>query len=392
MKIAIAGAGIGGLTAALCLLKAGHEVVVFEQSEQLGDVGAGIQCGANALHVLDYLGLLPSLYDRAVRPESAQFRDFKTGKILHSVPFGDDYEQRFGLPYLHLHRADLQGMLLDALHAVAPAALQLNTRVSGFTESADSVTLNLQDARTAEVDLLIGADGIRSTIRQLLGHTSAPQFTGNVAWRIVVPTRRLPANWMDRVVTNFVGPGKHAVLYYIRDQELANLVGVVENSHWTDPSWTAQAAWEELKSDYAGWHPMVQSIIDAADHEACYRWALYQHRPLACWSSNRVTLLGDAAHATLPFMAAGAGLAIEDARILQRALSSEDTVANALQTYQRVRQSRTAKVQNMSAQLGRLYHLRASTVRRMAFGGLRILMADKQDFLPAYNPNTVKLT
>ena len=391
MRFLIAGAGIGGLTTALCLAQSGHSVRVFEQASDFLELGAGIQCGANAVHVLNSLGLSGALNDCVVVPKRIDFRDFKTGASLHSMALGEAYQQKYGAPYWHLHRADLQSALLAAVNAEPLIGLNMNAQVSGYTESPESVTLVLSDGCNIGGDCLIAADGVHSAIRaQLLGDT-CPTFTGNVAWRGVVPVERLPSDWMDTVVTNFVGPKKHMVLYYLRGKKLANFVGVVEHPDWHDDSWVSHAPWQELKNDFVGWHPSVQSIIDVMDKSECYRWGLFNHAPFKNWCSGRVALLGDAAHSTLPFMASGAAMAIEDARILQRAVESESSMPQALQCYQRNRMPRTAKIQKDSAQAGALYHFESSLMRKAAFTALKVISAKKEAFLPSYNANTIDL-
>lgn len=390
MKILIAGGGIGGLTAALCLQQAGHDVRVFEQAAAFDEVGAGIQCGANALHVLASLNLMPALEQYAVEPEAVHFRVFDTGQLLYQIPLGDAYSRQYGARYYHLHRADLQKVLVDALNQRAAGALHLGVAVTGFNERADSVELTLADGRCFEGELLIGCDGIRSGIRRQILGSYEPRWTGNVAWRGVVDASSLPEGFMARVTSNFVGPKKHMVIYYLRKQALVNFVGVVENRHSLEDSWVRRAPWEELKADFDGWHETVQTVIDYCDRDACYRWALYDHQPIANWSLARVTLLGDAAHATLPFMASGAAMAIEDARILQRAIDQTPSVEEAVQMYQRNRYQRTRQIQLTSNKAGKLYHLSGKWARRLAFAAVG-LRGNAAAFLPDYNANTIEL-
>ena len=390
MKILIAGAGIGGLTAALCLEKAGHEVTLFEQSVKFSEVGAGIQCGANALTVLDSLGLLEQLNKVAVTPERVDFRDCKTGNVLYSSEWGAGYQQKYGYPYLHLHRADLQTVLVNALNC----DIEFNASIANYKESDAQVSIELQDGRMFDGDLLVGADGIKSIIRtQLLGEAK-PRFTGNVAWRGVIERADLPSDFMPTIASNFMGEGKHMVVYYLRDKQLVNFVGVVEKKQSDDltESWTSQAPWEELKADFEGWHPTVQTVINAMENRPCFRWALHDHLPLKYWSSSRVTLLGDAAHATLPFMASGAAMAIEDARILERALQQFGDISDALQCYQRNRIVRTSKVQTDSVKFGKIYHIQNSLARKLAFKALSSIAKRKESFLPGYDANKVTLS
>lgn len=391
MNVVIVGAGIGGLTAALCLAKSGHDVQLVEQAPEFMDIGAGIQCGANALCVMQYLGVLDRLVSLGVTPNRVEFRDYQTGSNLHTMSLGKPYEDKYGAPYLHLHRSDLHRVLLDAFLEPQANGLTLNAKVESYEETTNQVRINLSNGEQLDAELLIGADGINSKIRQQLLGDSPAKFTGNVAWRGVVPVERLSEGWMDTVVSNFVGPKKHMVLYYLRQKRLANFVGVVENKTWTDNSWHAKAPWEELNNDFKDWHTTVTSIINAVDKDSCYRWALYDHQPFSNWSSERVTLLGDAAHSSLPFMASGAAMAIEDGRILQRAIDQAFDLADGLDLYQRNRFERTAKIQITSARAGNLYHFESRFMRKAAFTALKVLGSRQEAYLPDYDANTVKL-
>jgi len=391
MKILIAGAGIGGLTTALCLARSGHEVSVLEQASEFKEVGAGIQCGANALHVFDYLGLLAALEPLSVAPERVEFKDCRSGSMLYQMPLGKYYQNRFDKPYWNLHRADLLSILLDAVQNSENIETHLGTTLEAFTETAKQINVSTNQG-SFSAELLIGADGIHSKVRALMHGQHSPSFTGNLAWRAVLPVERLNESWMPTIVSNFVGPKKHAVLYYLRDKKLANLVGVVENTNWQDSSWLTAAPIEELRADFAGWHSTLTNFIDAIEPSECYRWALHDHPALDSWHTSRAVLLGDAAHASLPFMAAGGAMAIEDARVLDRALNKFRSLDDALRCYQSVRLPRTSKIQRLSRKAGSLYHFENKIMRRAAFMGMRLMANKNESLLPSYNANIVELS
>ena len=387
-RILIAGAGIGGLSAASCLMKAGHHVEIHEQAAELAEVGAGIQVSANAMHVLRHLGLEQSITAVGVRPEAYVFRLHDTGEVIQR--FSLSQEELHGAPYTQLHRADLHDLLAARARELDPNVVRLNHKVTGFTESADGVELRFADGSSARGDLLIGADGLKSVVRAQMFGAAPATYTGDAAWRAVVPTERLPKNLLEQVMSVFMGPDGHVVCYYLRDGTLLNFVGIVETDEVSEESWTIKLPWEELKAQYRGWHPALQTVIDAADKDQCYRWSLFNRPPIREWSTRRVTLLGDAAHPTLPYLAQGAAMAIEDGAVLTRALGMRDSVADALQLYQRNRVDRTAKIVLQSNANRELFHLRSEAEIRARFSK-KDEGDDRNSWLYSYNPLTVEL-
>jgi salicylate hydroxylase len=385
LNIAIVGAGLGGLAAAATLLQRGHRVRVAEQSPVLGEVGAGIQMSANAMKVLDRLGLRAMLEPLAVRPKAFEFRRFDDGELLHRLPLGEQHEQRHGAPYFQLHRRDLHDALRSAVHALDAQALVLDARASALHERTDGVTVVLERQTPWHADLVVGADGIKSMVRQHTVGADAPVFTGQLAWRCTVPTERIPPELRtDIVSTIWCGPRNHAVTYYLRAGRLLNFVGCVERAA-DEESWSARRPWHELSADYAGWHPMVRAVIDALDREPCFRLALNRRAPVERWSSDRVTLLGDAVHATLPYMAQGAAMAIEDAAALARALDFDAPLAEQLAIYHRHRAPRTARVIRESDEMGELYHIADAASMRQAFIE-RDIARSRNEWLYPYDP------
>lgn len=390
-KILIAGAGIGGLATASCLMKAGYDVEIYEQAPELTEVGAGIQLAANAMHVLNDLGLGPALAQNAVRPGAYVFRLYDTGEEIARFDLSDEHEKLHGAPYYQLHRADLLDLLVARAREFRPDVIRLNKQATGFVEDENGVTLNFTDGTSARGDILIGADGLKSVIRaQIAGGAAAADYTGDAAWRIVVPVERLPKPFLEPVMSVFMGPHRHVVCYYLRRGTLLNFVGIVETEEVSEESWTARFPWEKLKEDFAGWHPDIQTVIDAADRDSCFRWSLHYRSASTNWNTKRVTIMGDAAHPTLPYLAQGACMAIEDGAVLTRALGMKDDPAAALDLFVRNRIERTTRIVQQSTANRELFHLPNIEEIRERFSR-RDEGKERNAWLYSYNPLTVDL-
>ena len=354
-RIAIAGAGLGGLTCALALIRRGFEVTVYEQSQQLTEVGAGVQLSANGTCVLFDLGLEAAVMQAAVVPAEKVIRLWDTGQAWKAFDAGSVSVRMYGFPYLTLHRHDLHRILAEAVDAAQPDAIVLGAKLVQLEQDAGGVTLSFADGRRARTDLLIGADGVHSPVRAGLFGDDAPRFSGVVAWRGVIPADRLPAHLREALSVTWIGPGGHVVHYPLRRGELVNYVSVVERHDWQVESWSVQGSAEECLSDYPGWHPDVHTLIRAAGRP--HKWALFGRQPMARWSQGRVTLLGDACHPMPPFLAQGAAMALEDGLVLARCLEAHGPDhAQAFAAYERARLPRTSRAVIGSQENMRRYH------------------------------------
>jgi len=367
MKVVIAGAGIGGLTTALCCLLRNHEVVVLEQAQALTEVGAGIQLPPNAMRVFQALGIADDIAANAFVPEALEARMGGSGRTLFYLPLAARVAKKWHAPYLHIHRADYINALKKVLLAKAPGALHLGAEVLRYTQTTSSIAVELSDGKIISGDVLIGADGIHSTVRAQMTGAEAPLFTGHIAWRAVVPIEQLGKHAPPPTACVWMGRGKHAVTYRLRRGTLANFVGVVESRDWAHESWSERGSRKQALADFSDWHSLVPRLIEAAD--TLYRWALFDRRPLPNWVQGRVALLGDAAHPMLPFMAQGAAMAVEDAWVLAAMLSEQNrTPADALHAYQCAREARTTAVQRASTANAGRFHQRSVAGQIATYG------------------------
>jgi len=342
-KIVIIGGGIGGLAAALSLLKRGFDVEVHEQAPELKEVGAGIQISSNGTRVLYALGLEDALKRVQVLPSGRIIRHWQTGETWNWFDLGAVTQQRYGTPHVMLHRGDLHGVLADGVRALKPDAIKLGRRMNEVVTADDHAEARFEGGDSVRAPYIIGADGIHSKVRACLFGADRAEFTGVVAWRGLIPMDKLPPQLQAMQGTNWLGPRGHVLHYPVRRGEIMNFISLVERDDWKVESWVTQGAQSELANDFHGWHPDVHAMIERI--ATPYKWALYVRGPMARWSRGRITLMGDACHPTLPFLGQGGVMAIEDGFVLGSCLAKHfDDPATAFARYEDARRDRTATV------------------------------------------------
>jgi len=344
-SIAIVGAGIGGLALAAALRQAGLAATVYEQAEAFTRVGAGIQQSPNAMKVHRGLGIEGRLRDVGFAPTSALNRDAVTGKVTNDHPLGRAVEERYGAPYLTLHRGDLHAALADI---VPVQAVMRGKKLVRIDDRGPRVALAFADGTAIEADLVIGADGAHSLVRDHVAGPEQPRFTGKLAYRTTFPASRLRGVDIGTSRTKWWGKDRHIVVYYVtaKRDEVYFTTSQNEKADWmTRESWSTKGDLSELRSAFASFHSDVQAVLAAAPE--VHKWGIYERDPLPNWSKGRVTLLGDACHPMTPYMASGAAMALEDAVVLSRCLGDDDfeDIETALRTYEGIRKPRTTAVQ-----------------------------------------------
>ncbi|MBV1907069.1 MAG: FAD-dependent monooxygenase [Pseudomonadales bacterium] len=355
LHIGIVGGGIGGLCTAIALRAIGLQVSLYEQSDSAGEYGAGIQLSPNATRIFKALGLLDAIETVSFKPQNAQLRSWKNARLIASVPLGQTSLDRYGSPYLHIHRSNLHDILRQRAQS-AGVHFRFAHRLVDLSQQDDHVSLAFANGKLYQHELIIGCDGIKSAVRNLLFDNTHPQFSGHVAWRGLIKTNKLPDNLIAPNATVHLGPHQHFVHYYLGSGDYVNFVAVLDNQDWQQESWSIPADKKALECAFSGWNTPVQTLIKNID--VCYMWALFHHSPLKNWTDRRITLLGDACHPMLPYMAQGAAMAIEDAWVLSRLLEQKEQEPRlALAEYQKYRLARTAKVQAASEEQGNMFHL-----------------------------------
>ncbi len=345
LNVAIVGAGMGGLAAAAALRLVGIEVTVYEQATQFARIGAGIQIGCNAMNVLRRLGLEPMLRSQSFYPRSWNNRDWRTGEIKFDMIFGESAEAKYGAPYLLAHRGDLHAALASAVPA---ESIRLSHKLVGLDETREGVRLSFANGATVVADAVIGADGVHSTVRDILFGTTPVNFTGRIAYRTTYPAALLGEHKIGDC-TKWWGEDRHIVIYYVKpDRSEVYLVTSQPEPEFRIESWSAKGDVAELRKAFAGFDREVQQVLAACPD--VHKWAIVDRDSLPRWQDGKITLLGDACHPMTPYMAQGAAMAIEDAAVLSRCLdgAGRDDITGAFRRFEASRKERTARVQETS--------------------------------------------
>jgi salicylate hydroxylase len=372
-RIAIVGGGIGGLAAALALERRGAEVIVAEQSGALSEIGAGLNLTPNAVKALRALGVEDAVNGVASGSEFLNIRSWKSGRYISRMRRGD-FKQRFGAPNLSVHRADLLDVLAGALRSTD---VRLGLRAVAVEPGENSAAVRFADGTTIEADIVVGADGIHSVARTSLFGADVPRFTGCICWRGMAEVSAVPRDIDVSDGALWMGPHGHVVHYPVRRGELLNIVAHCDSDAWTEESWTHECGVSEVMETYARWNPALTRLYPCSTR--WYKWALYDRDPLMTWSRGRATLLGDSAHAMLPYLGQGAAMAIEDACVLAAMVARHaDDLSAALLAYEQIRAPRARAAVMGSRERARENHLASPWARlardmkfalRQRFGG-----------------------
>jgi salicylate hydroxylase len=384
-RILVAGAGLGGLVAALALLDRGFAVEVHEQATALGEVGAGLTLSRGVQHVLRNLRLMDDVAPMACPAVRFPFLHYHTGEVLSGeLDHGEGAPDEGSADVSRqMHRADLHGVLAGAFRARAPGQLRLGHTLVGLEETGSGIRARFANGDAAEADGFVGADGVHSTSRKLLWGDGAPRYTGQLAYRFLVDRARAAPFMRHGRGAVFIGPGRTFNRYTLRGGTVVNCVGIVAHEGWAADGWSIPATQDELAAAFLGWHPDVTGLMGQAG--ALIKWGLFDHAPLPAWRRGRATLLGDAAHAMLPFLGMGAAMAIEDGMILARAMADAVFLEDGFDRYERARRPRTAFVHQKSLEQGR--HVQVQDPDR--YDGARAPAGDPAIF--AFDPVTVHL-
>jgi salicylate hydroxylase len=356
LRVGIIGAGIGGVTLARALKQRGIEARIFERATMFGEVGAGVQMTPNAVKVLSALGLEDQLKKIGFLPQAMVGRNWKTARELFRTPLKESCPDLYGAEFYHVHRADLHAALASDIE---PGQATFGAQCSGLIQHANTAAAQFADGTEFEADLIVGADGVRSVIREQLWGQEAANYTGHMCWRALVNVDKHPLPFVSPDSSFWMGPKGHVVTYYVKGGSMVNIVAVNESPAWVEESWNAKSTQQEMLAGFEGWHPNLIELFKRTDPDAIFKWGLFDRDPMKTWSKGNATLLGDAAHPMLPFLSQGAAMAIEDGYVLAQSLAFHGPrqLQQALSAYEMERLPRTSRVQLEARERGRTYHL-----------------------------------
>lgn len=379
IRVAIVGGGIGGAALARALQRRGVDAYVFERAPAFGEIGAGVQMTPNAVKVLRALDLQADLDRIGFLPQAMVGRNWDDARELFRTPLQKICRDNFGADFHHVHRADLHAILCKD---IPEDHVRFNTVCTHVTQDGAKATAHFEDGTSFEADMIVGADGIHSSLRDSLWGKDSPSFTGHMCWRALVPVAQHPLPSVSPDASFWFGPKAHIVTYYVKGGAAVNIVAVNESTEWVAESWTEPSTKAELMAAYHGWHHNIIDLLERTDPDQTFKWGLFDRDPMPQWSKGRVTLLGDAAHPMLPFLSQGAAMAIEDAYVLATMIARfpGDHEA-ALASYELERIPRTSRVQLEARERGRTYHLSTPEEQRARDEALKKQQAE--------NPNAV---
>jgi salicylate hydroxylase len=383
-RISIVGGGIGGLTAALALQHFGYRVAVFERARELREIGAGVTITPNAMHALNFLGVGERIAQEAGPTEAYLIRHFRTGEVIKTRASGTDYVERFGANYYQVHRADLHAALADAVLRNDSNCIFLDHRFAFLTQDSEQVAATFTNGRTITTDVLVGCDGAASKVRACVFGDEEVNYTGQVAFRALLPMANVPACLAKLPFAMFVGNNRVLLHYPLRHRTIMNVVGVAREPSWQEEGWTIPATVEDFANLHGDFHSDASSLIRAIASGTLFKWGLRDREPLRQYTKGRVTMLGDAAHPMTPFLGQGACIAIEDAMVLGRAFAAASTLEEAFSIYETARTERANGVQLASRQ-------QADEIQGITKGGANPGANADDRGLYLYNPVTVPL-
>ena len=352
MRVIIVGGGIGGLTAAIALRQQGIDALVLEQAQQMTDIGAGIQVGANAAIVLREIGVENAVRAAGTKPMSYDYRDLRSGRMLYQAPLGDEAAERYGAPMYNVHRADLVQILFDA---IPKGAIRLGARCANISQTDKAVEVRLESGEVLQADALIGCDGIHSIVRRHLRGEDEKHFANILMWRSLIPAERLEGLNLEERGNYWFGPGRTLITYWVRPKNLYSILASVPAGEVQRESWTESGDISEMLDSFRDAEPRARAMLEQC--QTAFITGMYYRDPIETWSSGRISLLGDAAHPMVPFLAAGAGQSIEDAWTLARVLSRrENDIPGGLLEYEQRRLPRTTRIQAGARAVVKLMH------------------------------------